>query len=80
MKKLLLALFAVTLALSSTPAMAEGTRVDEVAAFHDAEGAAERGLGGDVADVEAVAAAGEAAVGDERDILDEAAAGDGAGG
>jgi len=34
MKKLLLALFAVTLALSSAPAMAEGTRVDEVAAFH----------------------------------------------
>jgi hypothetical protein len=34
MKKLTLALFAAILALSSTPAMAEGTRVDEVAAFH----------------------------------------------
>ena len=34
MKKLLILLFAVTLAFSSTPAMAEGVRVDEVAAFH----------------------------------------------
>jgi P-type E1-E2 ATPase len=43
-------------------------------------GAAEVGLGGDVADHEAVAAAGEAAVGDERDVLAEALAHDGAGG
>ena len=36
------------------------------------DGAAERGFGCDVADDEAVAAAGEAAVRDERDVLAEA--------
>jgi heavy metal translocating P-type ATPase len=53
---------------------------DGVAVLHDGDRAAFVGLGGDVADDEAVAAAGEAAVGDERDVLAEALAHDGAGG
>ena len=42
--------------------------------------AAVLGFGGDVADDEAVGAAGEAAVGDEGDVVAEAGAHDGAGG
>ena len=47
--------------------------------FTSADRAADGGLGGDVADHEAVGAAGETAVGDERHVVAEAAAHDGAG-
>ena len=57
-----------------------GVDGDGVAFFHERERAAERGLGGDVADDEAVRAAGEAAIGDQRHVFAEALAHDGAGG
>ena len=57
-----------------------GVDGDRVAVLDDGERAADEGFGRDVADDEAVAAAGETAVGDERDVLAEALAHDGAGG
>ena len=53
---------------------------DPVPVAGQGDGAAVDGLGGDVADDEAVAAAGEAAVGDEGDVVEHAGAGQGAGG
>ena len=46
-----------------------GVDGDGVAVFDQADGAADRGFRGDVADDEAVTAAGEASVGDERDFF-----------
>ena len=48
--------------------------------LHQGDGAAVLGFGRDVADDEAVRAAGEAAVGDEGDVVAQAGADDGAGG
>ena len=57
-----------------------GVERDLVAVLHQGDRAADLGFGRDVADDEAVAAAGEAAVGDEGDVGAEAGAHDGAGG
>mmetsp|Transcript_13416 Transcript_13416/g.57198 ORF Transcript_13416/g.57198 Transcript_13416/m.57198 type:complete len:458 (-) Transcript_13416:380-1753(-) len=57
-----------------------GVDLDDVAVLHQADGAADLRLGGDVSDDEPVRAAGEAAVGDQRALLAEAGAHDGGGG
>ncbi|CRK45441.1 hypothetical protein BN1723_006607 [Verticillium longisporum] len=54
-----------------------GVNGDDVAVLDETDGAALLGLGHNVADEEAVAAAGEAAVGQQRDVLAEAGAHDG---
>ncbi|TKW50631.1 hypothetical protein CTA1_5680 [Colletotrichum tanaceti] len=57
-----------------------GVDGDDVAVADEADGPALHGLGHDVADQEAVAAAGEAAVRQQRDVLAETGAHDGGGG
>mmetsp|Transcript_46316 Transcript_46316/g.144899 ORF Transcript_46316/g.144899 Transcript_46316/m.144899 type:complete len:355 (+) Transcript_46316:1223-2287(+) len=59
---------------------ASGVDDDGVAVLEEGDVAADLGLRRDVADDEAVGAAGEAAVGDERDVVAEAGAHDGGGG
>ena len=56
-----------------------GVDGEGVAILHQGEGAADIGFGADVADDEAVAAAGEASIGDEGDVFAEAASHHGAG-